>query len=164
MVAPRYVYLLALIIWLGGMVTLGAIVAPTLFGQLQNADPENGRALAGLAFGTAIARFHYLAYAAGGAMVLALAAMRILGPKPIFFNSRAAVVLAMCAITIYSGLVVLGRIDEIQAAVGILPSRLPAGDPNRLEFDSLHVLATRLMQLNMVGGLILLFFEAREHA
>lgn len=164
MVALRYVYLLALVAWLGGIATLGGIVAPTLFGQLQAADPANGRVLAGLAFGTAIARFHYLAYAAGGVMVLALAAMRILGPKPLLFNARAAIVVLMCAITAYSGLVVLGRIDEIQAAVGILPSRLPAGDPNRVEFDALHALATRLMQANMIGGLILLFFEAREHA
>ena len=35
MLALRYVYVLALVVWLGGMVILGALVAPTLFQVLQ---------------------------------------------------------------------------------------------------------------------------------
>ena len=47
MLAVRYVYVLALVVWLGGMVALGAVVAPTIFQVLQAGDPANGRALAG---------------------------------------------------------------------------------------------------------------------
>lgn len=162
MLALRYAYRLALVLWLGGMVILGAVVAPTLFGELQAADVINGRALAGAAFGAAIARFHYIAYGAGAILLLTLAAMRILGPKPIGFNARVAITFAMCVVAVYSGYVVLGRIDEIQAAVGTLPSRLPSGDPRRIEFDGLHVLATRLMSANIVGALVLLYWDAKE--
>lgn len=162
MLAVRYVYVLALVVWLGGMVALGAVVAPTIFQVLQAGDLVNGRALAGAAFGAMLGRFHVVAYMAGGLMLLALALMRILGPKPVHFAARALLVLAMLGIAIYSGLAVLGRIDEIQAAVGTLPSRLPAGDPRRLEFDSLHALATRLMGANIIGALVLLYWEARE--
>jgi hypothetical protein len=162
MLAVRYAYVLALAVWLGGMVALGAVVAPTLFQVLQAGDPVSGRELAGAAFGAAIARFHYVAYAAGAILVVALAAMRILGPKPVHFNARALIVILMLAIAAYSGLVVLERIDAIQAAVGSLPSRLPAGDPRRIEFDALHLLSTRLMSANIIGALVLLYWEARE--
>jgi hypothetical protein len=60
MLALRYVYGLALAIWLGGMVVLGALVAPTTFEALQTGVPETGRALAGDVFGKTIARFHYV--------------------------------------------------------------------------------------------------------
>ena len=46
--------------------------------------------------------------------------------------------------------------------VGGLPSRLPAGDARRVRFDELHQLSTRLMMVNIVGALALLFWEARE--
>src|SRR3954466_7027043 len=68
MLALRYVYLLALVVWLGGMVVLGALVAPATFQVLQAAAPETGRALAGALFGVVLARFHYLAYGAGAVL------------------------------------------------------------------------------------------------
>jgi uncharacterized membrane protein len=162
MVAVRYVYVLALAAWLGGMVVLGAIVAPTTFQVLQTAAPENGRVLAGELFGAVLARFHYLAYASGGTLLVALLAMRILGPRPHAFAFRAVLVLAMLAVALYSGIVVLGTIDAIQAAAGGLPSLLPAGDLRRVRFDELHRLSTRLMMANIAGTLVLLYWEARE--
>jgi len=162
MLALRYVYLLALVVWLGGMVVLGAIVAPATFQVLESIEPITGRALAGDVFGVTIARFHYVAYAAGGLMLLAMAGMALLGPRPAGSGVRGALVACMLAVALYSGFVVLASIDAIQKAAGGLPSRLPEGDYRRVEFDRLHVLSTRLMMLNMAGALVLLFWEARE--
>ena len=39
---------------------------------------------------------------------------------------------------------------------------LPEGDPIREEFNRLHGLANILLSLTVVGGLALLFWEARE--
>jgi hypothetical protein len=61
-------------------------------------------------------------------------------------------------------MVVLTRIDQVQRDAGVLPSQLAATDSRRIEFDSLHELSTRLMMINMAAGLVLLFWEAREHA
>ena len=164
MLALRYVYVLALVIWLGGMVVLGAVVAPTIFQALQAQDPIAGRALAGDAFGAMIGRFHYVAYGAGALMLLAMAGMALLGPRPAQFAIRTAIVMAMLGVAVYSGLVVLTRIDQVQQEAGVLPSRLPVTDSRRIEFDSLHELSTRLMMINMGAALVLLFWEAREHA
>jgi hypothetical protein len=162
MLALRYVYVLALVVWLGGMVILGALVAPTTFEVLQMRVPEGGRELAGAVFGATIAGFHYVAYGAGALLLLTLGMMRILGPRPAAFGIRAAIVIVMLAVAVYSGLVVLERIDELQTAAGGFASRLPASDGRRVEFDRLHVLSTRLMMLNLAGALLLLYWEARE--
>jgi uncharacterized membrane protein len=158
----RYVYVLALVVWLGGMVVLGAVVAPTIFQTLQGLSPQDGRAFAGEAFKAMLVRFHYIAYACGALGLLSLVGMGLLGPRPKGYAIRAGLVFLMLGIALYSGLVVLSEIDSIQQAVGTLPSRLTAQDPRRLRFDALHVLATRLMQVNIVAALALLWWEARD--
>jgi uncharacterized membrane protein len=162
MLALRSAYLLALVIWLGGIVVLGALVAPTTFAVLQASAPEAGRALAGEVFGTVVARFHYVEYAAGAVLLVSLAAMRLLGPKPPGFAVRTAIVIAMLGVAIYSGTVVLGGIDAIQQDVGMLPSRLAADDPRRLAFDGLHQVSEYLMLVDLLGAVALLYWEARE--
>jgi uncharacterized membrane protein len=162
MLAVRYAYVLALVVWLGGMVVLGALVAPATFQVLPASAPDAGRALAGELFGTMLARFHYLAYAAGATLLVTLGIMRVLGPKPHAFAARVLIVALMLGIAIYSGIVVLGSIDAIQIEAGRLPSRLPADDPQRIRFDELHQLSTRLMMTNIVAGLALLYWEARD--
>jgi uncharacterized membrane protein len=162
MLALRYVYVLALVVWLGGMLILGAVVAPTTFEVLQTQAGSQGRELAGAVFGSALARFHYVAYIAGALLLLTLGAMRVLGPRPAHGGLRAMIVAMMLAVALYSGGVVLRQIDAVQAAAGGLPSRLPAGDERRIRFDALHLLSTRLMMVNIAGALVLLYWEARE--
>jgi uncharacterized membrane protein len=170
MLMLRYAYVLALATWLGGMIVLGAIVAPATFQVLPLHEPESGRAIAGALFGSFLYRFHYLAYAAGVVLVLTLVAMALLGPRPRQFAVRTAIAAAMLAVALYSGLVVLGEIDGIQrelanlsASAAVLPSQLPADDARRLRFDHLHRFSTRLMMANVLGALVLLVWEAREH-
>jgi uncharacterized membrane protein len=155
-------YVLALVVWLGGMTVLGALVAPTTFQILQATEPTTGRELAGEVFGATIARFHYIAYGAGGLLLVTLTAMAVLGPRPRAYAIRTALITTMLGVALYSGLVVLTRIDGIQRDVGGPVSRLRADDERRLRFDHLHQLSTQLMMLNMAGALMLLYWEARE--
>jgi len=120
--ALRYVYVLALALWLGGMVVLGAVVAPVL---------------SGVVFGAILSRFHYIAYGAGTLALVSLAAMALLGPRPRAFAARSAIVGVMLLIALYSGFVAL-RVEE------------------------LHQLSTRLMMANIIGALVLLYWEAKE--
>jgi hypothetical protein len=160
--AVRYVYILALVVWLGGMVVLGAIVAPATFQVLQASEPVTGRELGGAVFTTILERFHYVAYGSGALLLVTLALMAVLGPRPRNLAVRLALISAMLAIALYSGAVVLRSADGIRQEVGGLPSRLPAGDARRVRFDELHVLSTRLMMVNLAAALALLFWEARE--
>ena len=163
MLALRYVYVLALVIWLGGMVVLGVIVAPATFQVLQASSVENGRALAGELFGTILERFHYVAYTCGGILLVSIGAMAVLGPRPRAFAVRLGLISAMLLVSLYSGFIVLRTIESVQLEAGRLPSLLPAGDPLRVRFDQLHELSTRLMIVNIAGALALLYWEARDH-
>jgi hypothetical protein len=163
MFALRFVYVLALVVWVGGMAVLGGIVAPSVFEVLQSRDPAQGRALAGAVFGESLRRFSWVAYGAGAAMIGSLAAMALVGPRPRGFSPRLVIVAAMLAVALYSGFVLTARIARLQASVPGQMQDLAAGDPRRVAFGRAHGLSTTLMLANLVGGLALLVWEAREH-
>lgn len=162
MVLLRYLYILALVLWLGGTVVAGGVVAPSIFGVLETWNPAEGRMLAGQVFGEVLQRLYWLAYAMGGVMFVTLTLHRLLGARPLKYGIRTSILAAMLALTLYADYQIGPQIRTIQARVSGPVSMLPAGDPIRAEFGRLHGLSTILMSLTVVGGLALLFWEARE--
>jgi hypothetical protein len=158
----RYLYLLALVVWIGGIAALGGVTAPALFDTLSRAAGPAGRELAGAAFGEALRRFHLVAYGAASAMLASLVLGRILGPRPMHFGARTAIVSVMLGLTLCSGLIVGRRIAAVRAEIRGPVAGLPEGDPRRVEFGRLHALSTALMLLTGAAGLALLVWEARE--
>lgn len=162
MLSLRYLYVLALVLWVGGMVIAGLVVAPSTFGVLQAADPASGRVLAGQVFGEVLRRINLVAYVAGIVMLLVLTTLRILGPRPKSYGIRVGIITLMLALTAYSGAVISPRIATLQREVTGPMSALPASDGRRIEFDGLHGLSTTLMMVAIAGGLLLVGWEARE--
>src|SRR5215207_5345000 len=152
----RYLYVLALVMWLGGMSIAGLVVAPTTFGVLEAWNPTTGRVLAGQVFGAILARMHLIAYVAGAAMVIVLTVQRLLGPRPRSYGIRVGLLGLMLALTVYSGVLIAPRIDQLQAQVAGPMNTLTATDPRRVEFDHLHGLSTTLVMATLVGGLVLM--------
>ena len=111
MVALRYVYVLALSVWFGGIITIGAIVAPVS--------------------SVALDRFFLTSYLAGALVLTTLFGMALLGPRPSGFFARFMVAVGMFAITLYAGI-------------------------------ELRSLSLGLLALTALGGLALLFWEARD--
>ena len=163
MVALRYAYLLALVVWLGGLVAIGGIAAPAIFAALTGAHGVAGREMAGLAFGAVLRRFHLVAYACAALMLVSLGAMGALGPRPARFALRVGIVVVMAALTLYSGLAVGPRVERMRTAIGGPVAALPASDPRRAEFGRLHGLSTMLLGATAAAGLLLLFLEARAN-
>ena len=81
MVFLRYLYILALVMWLGGTVVAGVVVAPSLFGVLEVSNPVEGRVLAGRVFGEVVQRLYWLAYAMGAVMFVTLTLHRLVGSR-----------------------------------------------------------------------------------
>ena len=162
MVVLRYLYVLALVIWLGGLVVAGAIVAPAVFEVLQGTGPSNGPVAAGAVFGEVLRRLHLLAYAMAAVMLITLTLQRVLGPRPISFGIRAAIVGTMLGITIVSGSVISPRVEAIARTVDGPIASLPPGDLRRAEFYRLHGWSNLLLAATVVGGLVLIWWEARE--
>lgn len=162
MLGLRYIYVLSLTIWVGGTIAIGGIVAPATFAALTAHDPAGGRVLAGLVFGEVLRRFYLASYAAGGALLVSLIAMALLGPRPAGLFVRAGIAFVMLALTAYAGVILAAQITALQREIGVSVASLPTDDPRRIEFGQLHGLATLLMTVTGVGGLVLLYWEARE--
>jgi uncharacterized membrane protein (DUF441 family) len=162
MFVVRNVVLAALVVWIGGMVVLGAIVAPSAFQVLEKVDPQNGRVFAGLLFGDILRQFSYLAYVCGSLVVAGLVILKFVGPPPRAFVARLILSGAMLASAIYTGVPVLKEIAQIQATSGGPINALPVSDPRRVRFDHLHQTSTTLMSINLGLGFLSLFWYARE--
>ena len=162
MFALRYVALLTLVVWVGGLLALGAIAAPSIVAVLAITQPDEGRMLAGALFGEILRRFHMVSYGAGALLLGTLLLRRVLGPAPRRFAWRAGIAAVMLSASAYSGLVVASRIAKIQGSIGAAPSSLPAGDARRVAFGRLHGLSTALELIPVIGGLLLIFWEIKE--
>jgi uncharacterized membrane protein len=162
MIVLRYLYVLALIVWLGGMIMLGAIVAPATFQVLQARDASGGRVQAGAVFGEILHRYHLVAYGTGTVLLLTLVALGVLGPRPRAFFTRMAIIIAMLVLTAYSGVPLTRHVQSVQSSVVGPISALPDADARKVEFNRLHRLSTTLMMINIVGGLLLVYWEASE--
>ncbi|HEX7283067.1 MAG TPA: DUF4149 domain-containing protein [Vicinamibacterales bacterium] len=162
MVLLRYLYVVALVLWVGGLITAGALVAPSVFGVLQAWNETQGRELAGQVFGEVLLRLTWLSYAMGGIMFITLTLHRLLGARPVKYGIRVGIMAMMLLLMMYIGFYLLPGVDAIQAAVQGPMSALPETDPRRVEFDRLHGLSNILFSLTALGGLALCFWESRE--
>jgi hypothetical protein len=163
MLTLRYAAVVALTVWVGGLLALGAIAAPSIFDVTAlRVEGPAGRLLAGAIFGETLRRFDLLSYGAAAVLLLSLLARAVLGPRPRRFAARLAVAVLMTAATAYAGLVLAPRIARAQAEIGVAPSALAATDPRRVEFGRLHGMASGLLLVPLAGGLILLFWELKD--
>jgi uncharacterized protein DUF4149 len=161
MLALRYAGLLALTVWVGGLLVLGTIGAPAIF-DVAARQVVDDRVLAGAIFGEMLRRFHPLSYVCGFVLLGTLLARGVLGPRPRKFAIRLSTAFLMVAATAYSGLILSGQIRRAQATIGMAPSSLPETDPRRVAFGRLHATATGLQLVPILGGLILLFRELKD--
>ena len=162
MLVLRYAALLALVVWVGGLVALGGIAAPSIFDVLAARQVAEPRLLSGAVFGEILRRFTLVSYGAGAVLLLTLVVRRILGPRPHRFAWRAGIAAVMLAATAYGGMVIASRIDRLRISIGVAPSSLPEGDARRVEFGRLHGISTALQLIPLLGGLVLIFWEIRE--
>lgn len=162
MIVLRYLYVVALVLWVGGLVVAGALVAPSVFGVLQAWNATEGRVLAGRVFGEVLLRLTWLSYAMGGIMFIALTLHRLLGARPVKYGIRVAIMAVMLVLMMVTGFWLIPQVDAIQAQVGGAVAALPDSDPRRLEFNRLHGLSNILFSITAIGGLALCWWEARE--
>jgi len=160
MLALRFAGLLAVAVWFGGLLALGAIAAPVAFEVLGRS--EGGPALAGAVVGELLRRFHLVSYACGGVLIASLIARAVLGPRPRRFGVRTGIAAVMLAAAVYSGMVVTGRIERLRREIGAAPSSLSEMDARRIAFGRLHRQSTALQMVPLLGGLVLLIAELND--
>jgi uncharacterized membrane protein len=162
MVLLRYLYVVALVVWVGGLVVAGALVAPSVFGVLQAWNESEGRVLAGQVFGAVLLRLTWLSYAMGLVMFITLTLHRLLGARPLKYGVRVGIMGVMLAMMLAMGFYIIPRVNSIQVTITGPVSALADTDARRVEFNRLHSLSNILFSITAIGGLALCWWEARE--
>jgi len=162
MVVLRYAYVLALVVWVGGLIAAGAFVAPALFEVLQAEAGATGRVLAGAAFGEILRRVLLAGEVAGMVMFVAMTILRLLGPKPLSYGIRALLIGGMLAVNAYTAHSILPETDGLRRQMAGPVVQVAADDPRRVRFDHLHSLSTTLVMGIALAGIGLAAWEARE--
>ena len=162
MIALRYVYVLSLVVWLGGALTIGGVVAPAAFAVLERGGDARGGAAAASVVGEVLRRFHLVSYTAGALLLVTLVSMKLVGPRPIGFGRRLAIVGTMLLASVVSGMFVDAAIGRLRTSIGRPVGELDPADPQRVRFGQLHAMSTGLMGLVVIGGLALCYWETRE--
>ena len=158
----RYLALLALALWIGGLVALGAAAAPQLFTVLAAQDPASGRETAGLLFGAMFHRFQHYAWAFAGLLFFSLGLRAALGPRPRRFAWRVWIVAGMLVGSLTTAFYITPRIDAIRQSVHGAVASLPETDSRKADFGRLHGLSSLLMVLTVVAGAGLMWAEMKD--
>jgi hypothetical protein len=139
----RFLMLLALIVWIGGIVFFAFVEAPTLFTVL----PVH---LAGDVVSASLTRLHWIGLVSGTAFLMAsLLYHQCKHARLRPFTASHLLIVLMLALTAISQFRITPRMRTLRTEMQA-PDKL-AGDAARLEFDRLHAWSTRLE-----GGVLLL--------
>jgi hypothetical protein len=158
----RFLSLLTLSAWVGGLAVLGAIGAPTIFSVLEGLDPHHGRDTAGRVFGAIFLQFQHAAWIAGALLVALLIARAVLGPRPRRFAWRMSALLVMMSLSLVSAFVLAPRIEAIRDATPGTIAALADDDPVKATFGRLHGLSNAFALLTILGGVWLIWIEGRD--
>lgn len=152
----RFFMLLALVVWIGGIIFFAAAVAPTVFKVLPT------RHLAGAVVTRSLGILHGMGIVC--AIVFLFASMLH------WYSARGAahplaprhlLVYIMLALTAISQFVVSAKMAALRAAMGEI-DLVPIADARRIAFNQLHAWSTRLESGILILGLIVLFLVARR--
>jgi uncharacterized membrane protein len=151
----RLARLLALVVWVGGLVFFAFVLAPVAFHVLPSAHE------AGLVVGGTLVWLHRIGVVCGGVF---LAATLLSGRRNWL---QMGLVAFMLAITVYLQASVLPRMERDRASVGGDITAVVPGNAARADFDRLHPLSEKLEGAALFAGLgvvCLLAAEPKERA
>jgi len=150
----RFVMVLSLVVWIGGLIFFAFVLAPTAFQVLPNTH------LAGNVVGRALGKLHWIAIISGVVFLIASLLYSYLtqGTAHIF-AMRHILICLMLALTLFSQFWIIPRMDTLRASVGDFAT-VPLTDPQRVQFDALHVWSTRVESTVLLLGLVLIYLTA----
>lgn len=155
MILLRFLMLLALTVWLGALIFF-PVVAQTSFTELPSTH------LAGLVVRGTLITLHKMAFISGTIfLVSSLLYNRITQGTARVISLSHILVVTMLSLTAISQFHIIPRMDTLRAAAGEMAS-LPADNPIRQKFDSLHSWSTNLEGTVLILGLIVLYATARR--
>ncbi len=148
----RFLQIVSVGIWVGGILFFVAILAPAAFALFSSRE-------AGQLVNLTLGRLH-LAGMVCGLVYLAVTVAAAKRASALLWPSS-LLVLAMVVLTFISQFWVMGNMEALRAQAGGNLEALAASDPIRASFDRLHQLSVRLEAAVLAAGLVALFLTSR---
>ncbi|MBZ5616641.1 MAG: DUF4149 domain-containing protein [Acidobacteriia bacterium] len=153
----RFFMLLSLVVWLGGVIFLAFVLAPTAFspGLLPT------RHLAGSIVGRSLDLLHYIAIVSGIVfLITSMLYARFATGNARPLAARHLLIVLMLLLTVISQFAISPKLDAIRAEVGVIDN-LPLDSPPRMEFNRLHVWSEKFEEAVLLLGLVALYMTAQ---
>jgi uncharacterized membrane protein len=152
----RFLMLLSLVAWIGGLIFFAFVLAPTVFapGVLPNTH------LAGNIVGRALGKLHWIAIVSGVVFLgSSLLYSRLTDGTAHVFAARHVLICGMLGLTLLSQFWIIPRMDALRASVTDFAT-VPLDNPARVQFDALHVWSTRVEGAVLLLGLVVVYLTA----
>ena len=154
----RFLMLLSLVCWIGGLIFFAFVLAPTAFTVLPTTH------LAGNVVGRALGKMHWIAIFSGIVyLVSSMFYSRFTDGTAQVFAVRHVLLCLMLALTLISQFGIIPRMDTLRASLGEVRS-VPVDNPERVQFDALHVWSTRVEGAVLLLGLVVVYLTAQQLA
>jgi len=146
----RFLMLLSLVVWIGGIIFFAFVVAPSLFMIVPSQH------VAGLVVGRSLTSLHWMGMVAALVfLICGMIASRGMG--------KMVLVGTMLVLTLILQFGIVRRMEQLRASVPNADvSVLARNDPTRAQFDRLHNYSTKLEGSVLLLGLVTIFLVARE--
>jgi uncharacterized membrane protein len=157
MVFLRFLMLLALVVWLGGLIFFAFVVPPTVFspGLLPT------RHLAGEIVSRSLGTLHWMGIVSGIVFLITSAIYNRItlgSARPI--AARHVLIALMLLLTVVSQFAIIPKMHALRAKAVVIDN-IPLDSPVRMEFDRLHVWSEKFEEGIFLLGLATLFLTAR---
>jgi hypothetical protein len=152
----KFVMLLSLVVWIGGIIFFAAVVAPTVFSVLPT------RHLAGQVVSRSLTALHWMGLVSG--IVYLGASMWYSRLDSGFvhpFATRNVLVILMIALTLISVFGVSSKMLALRNDIGVIDD-VSQNDPRRVQFNALHRWSTRLEVGVLAMGIAVLYLTIRN--
>jgi len=152
----RFLMFLSLVVWVGGIIFLSFVEAPSAFSIAPS------RHLAGTLVGHTLSILHWMGLFSGVVFLgcsMLLSSLVTGSAQPL--AARHILVCGMLLLTVISQFGVSPKMAALRAQFGDIDT-VPANDPGRLQFDSLHQWSVRLEVVVLLLGLTAIYFTARQ--
>lgn len=154
----RFLMLLSLVAWVGGILFFAFVVAPTVFHQ----GILPSRQLAGAVVSRSLGILHWIGLTSGlvflvTSMIQSQVTTGVVAP----LAARNLLVYAMIALTLISMFGISTRMLALRNDMVFIDD-VPHDDARRVEFNRLHEWSTRLESAVLLLGLAVIFLTARQ--
>jgi len=152
----RFLMLMSLVCWIGGLIFFAFVLAPTAFSVLPTTH------LAGNVVGRALGKLHWVAIFSGIVFLCSsLLYSQLTDGTAHIFALRHVLLCLMLALTLVSQFGIIPRMDTLRASLGEVSS-VPIDNPERVQFDALHVWSTRVEGAVLLLGLVVVYLTAQQ--